>query len=182
MDPQLERYLTGRGGASAACQVSESAWARNCKRLCVMGGLYMPDAKGIWSKVAKDIVDVDVEGTGAGILESDLDVLEKAEIEEPVVRLVPYFDSFLLGHKSHGNIVDEKNRKKIYRAQGWVSPVLLVDGRAQGVWSHVQKKNDPAVRVSPFSKLSVQVSQLARKEAADLGRFLGCENVKTTIA
>ncbi len=145
-------------------------------------GLYIADAKDIWSKKANDIVDVDVEGTEAGILESDLNDLEKAELDEPVVRLVPYFDSFLLGHKSHRNIVDEKNRKKIYRAQGWVSPVLLVDGRAQGVWSHVQKNNDLEVRVSPFSKLSVQVSQQARKEAADLGRFLGCENVKTTIA
>jgi uncharacterized protein YcaQ len=144
-------------------------------------GLYMKDAKDIWSRESENMVGVDVEGTKASILESDLPELEKVRIEEPVVRLVPYFDSFLLGHKSHLNIVDKKNRKKIYRNQGWVSPVLLVDGRAQGVWSHVQKKNDLEVKITPFSKLENQVSQRVKEEASDLGRFLGCENLKTIM-
>ena len=142
-------------------------------------GLYMNDAKDIWSKEAENIVEVDIEGSKAGTLESDLPELESAKINEPVVRLVPYFDSFLLGHKSHLNIVDEKNRKKVYRSQGWVSPVLLVDGRAQGVWSHVQKKNDLEVKITPFSKLSNQVTERAKEEASDLGRFLDCSSVKT---
>ncbi len=144
-------------------------------------GLYMNDAKDIWSKEAENIVEVDIEGSKAGTLESDLPELESAKIDEPVVRLVPYFDSFLLGHKSHLNIVDEKNRKKVYRSQGWVSPVLLVDGRAQGVWSHVQKKDDPEVRVTPYSKLSSQVSDRVKEEMSDLGRFLEFSSVKTVI-
>ena len=144
-------------------------------------GLYMKDAKDIWSRESENMVEVNIEGTKANILETDLPELEKAETKEPVVRLVPYFDSFLLGHKSHLNIVDEKNRKKIYRNQGWVSPVLLVDGRAQGVWSHVQKKNDLEVKITPFSKLSNHISERVKEEASDLGRFLGCENVKTII-
>src|SRR5713101_295987 len=142
-------------------------------------GLYMADAKDVWSKEAENIVEVDIEGSKASTLESDLSELENAKVDEPVVRLVPYFDSFLLGHKSHLNIVDEKNRKKVYRSQGWVSPVLLVDGRALGVWSHVQKKNNLEVCVTPFSKLSSQVSDMVREESSDLGRFLECSSVKT---
>jgi uncharacterized protein YcaQ len=144
-------------------------------------GLYMKDAKDIWSKEAEKIVEVDIQGSKASTLESDLPELESAKIDEPVVRLVPYFDSFLLGHKSHLNIVDEKNRKKVYRPQGWVSPVVLVNGRALGVWSHVQKKDDLEVRVTPFSKLSSQVSDKAKEEMSDLGRFLECSSVKTVI-
>ncbi|OLD78452.1 hypothetical protein AUF62_02420 [archaeon 13_1_20CM_52_20] len=144
-------------------------------------GLYMKDAKDIWSKEAENIVEVDMDGSKASILESDLSELESAKVDETVVRLVPYFDSFLLGHKYHLNIVDEKNRKKVYRSQGWVSPVLLVDGRAQGVWSHAQKKSDLEVHVTPFSKLSGQVSERVKEEASDLGRFLECSNVKTVI-
>jgi hypothetical protein len=127
------------------------------------------------------MVEVHIEGAKASILESDLSELENAEIEDPVVRLLPYFDSFLLGHKSHLNIVDENYRKKIYRNQGWVSPVLLVDGRARGIWSHIQKKNDLEVKITPFSKLSNQLSERVREEASDFGRFLGCENVKTIM-
>ncbi len=142
-------------------------------------GLYMKDAKDIWSKEAENIVEVDIQGTKASTLESDLPELESAKIDEPVVRLVPYFDSFLLGHKSHLNIVDERNRKKVYRPQGWVSPVVLVDGRAMGVWSHAQKKNDLEVKIIPFSKLPSQVTERAKEEALDLGRFLDCSSVKT---
>jgi hypothetical protein len=165
----LVRYLKAHGPAT----INDFA---------IWEGLYMKDAKDIWSKEAENIVDVDIEGSKAGILDSDLPELESAKIHEPVVRLVPYFDSFLLGHKSHLNIVDEKNRKKIYRNQGWVSPVLLVDGRAQGVWSHVQKKSDLEVKITSFSKLSDQVIERAKDEASDLGRFLDCSSVKSIFA
>ena len=121
-------------------------------------GMYVHDAKEIWLLEAENLVPVYVGGWKARILQSDLSELENAEVDEPVVRLLPFFDSFVLGHKSHRNIVDEKNQRKIYRAQGWVSPVLLVDSRAQGVWSHVQNKSDLEVRVAPFSKLSSSVS------------------------
>jgi len=144
-------------------------------------GMYVRDAKPIWAFEAENMVEVDVEGWKANILKPDLAELEAAGVDEPVVRLLPFFDSFLLGHKSHRNIVDEKDRKKVYRAQGWVSPVALVDGRAQGVWSHVQKKDSLEVRVTPFSKLSNRVSSSVREEASDLGRFLESNDVKTVI-
>jgi Winged helix DNA-binding domain len=144
-------------------------------------GMYVRDAKEIWSLEGQNMVPVDVEGWKANILQSDLTELEKASLAEPVVNLLPYFDSFLLGHKSHRNIVDEPNRKKIYRNQGWVSPVVLVDGRAQGVWSHQQNKNDLTVRIAPFSKISSRVSSQIKEEASDLGRFLESPNIKTII-
>jgi hypothetical protein len=144
-------------------------------------GMYVRDAKPIWAVEAENMVEVDVEGWKASILKPDLAELETAQVDEPVARLLPFFDSFLLGHKSHRNIVDEKDRKKVYRAQGWVSPVVLVDGRAQGVWSHAQKKDSLEVRVTPFSKLSGPVSSLVREEASGLGRFLESDGVKTVI-
>lgn len=145
-------------------------------------GMYVRDAKPIWQSMAENLVQVDVEGRQVSILKSDLPDLEKAELGEPVVHLLPYFDSFLLGHKSHRNIVDQRNHKKIYRNQGWVSPVLLVEGRAQGVWSHQQNKNNLTVRVTPFTRISNAVSSRIREEASDLGRFLECADVKTVIA
>jgi hypothetical protein len=145
-------------------------------------GMYVRDAKPIWQSKAENLVQVDVEGWKASILQSDLSDLEKAEFDEPVVRLLPYFDSFLLGHKSHRNIVDQGNHKRIYRDQGWVSPVLLVDGRAQGIWSHDQNKGILAIRVTPFSRISSGISSRIRDEASDLGRFLECSDVNIVIA
>lgn len=165
----LVKYLRAHGPATLQ---DFALWA----------GMYIRDAKPIWASQADNLVPVDVEGWKASILKSDLSDLENAELEEPVIRLLPYFDSFLLGHKSHLNIVDEKNRKRVYRDQGWVSPVLLVDGRAQGIWTHEQKKNDLTVRITPFSRIPSSISSRIKETTSDLGQFLDCKNVKTVFA
>ncbi len=64
------------------------------------------------------MVGVDVEGWKANILKPDLAELETAEVDEPVIRLLPFFDSFLLGHKSHLNIVDEKDLGRFLESNG----------------------------------------------------------------
>jgi hypothetical protein len=145
-------------------------------------GMLISDAKEIWSLEEANFAEVDVEGWKSVVLQSDLPELKKAEVDRPVVRLLPYFDSFVLGHKSHRNIVDERNHRKVYRVQGWVSPVLLVNGRAQGTWSHVWNKNSLEVRVMPFSRPSNLVSSRIREEASELGQFLECPNVKIVMA
>jgi hypothetical protein len=165
----LAKYLSAFGPATLA---DFALWA----------GMYVRDAKEIWALQKGKMAQVEVDGHAAWILRSDLTELEEARIEEFGVRLLPFFDSFLLGHKSHRDIVDEKNHKKVYRAQGWISPVVLVDGRAQGVWSYVQRKDDLEVRVAPFIKLSSRVSSQIQEQALDLGRFLGFPNVKTTMS
>lgn len=165
----LDKYLGAFGPATLA---DFALWT----------GMYVSDAKAIWSRAADRIAHVDVEGWKAVVLGSDLPKLQEAEPDGPEVRLLPFFDSFVLGHRSHRNIVDEKNHKKVYRAQGWVSPVLLVDGRARGVWSHVQGKSGLEVHVTPFTRLPSKVSSQIREVARDLGRFLGSPEVKTTIA
>jgi uncharacterized protein YcaQ len=144
-------------------------------------GLYVRDAKVLWSRLADKIAQVDVEGWKAWMLDSDLSELENSKIDQSVVRLLPNFDTFLLGHKSHRNIIDQRNQKKIYRAQGWISPVVLVDGKAQGVWSYDQKKSELEIAVKPFSKFSSSVRSQIREEASNLGDFLGYYNVKTMI-
>ncbi len=164
----LAKYLSAFGPATLP---DFALWA----------GMYVRDAKEIWQLQSENMANVEVDGQLAWILRSDLPELQEAEIEEPSVILLPFFDSYLLGHKSHRNIVDEKNHKKIYRAQGWISPIVLVDGRATGVWSYVQRKNNLEVRVALFIKLSNRVSSQIREQALDLARFLGCPNLKLTF-
>ena len=145
-------------------------------------GLYVRDARDLWSRVAEKMTRVDVEGWEAHILRSDLPELERAAIDVPVVRLLPNFDTFLLGHRSHASIVDAGNMRKVYRAQGWVSPVVLVNGRAEGVWSYERRKSDLEVRAVSFSGFSDRVKSEIREEASMLGGFLGIPNVRTVVS
>ncbi len=145
-------------------------------------GMTAGDARGVWSLLEEDMAQVDVEGWSASVLLRDLPELMDAHLEAPVVRLLPFFDSFLLGHKSHRYIVGPAEHKQVYRPQGWVSPVLLVDGRAMGVWSHIRKANMLEVDVRPFTSLSAGVSKNVRDEADELGRFLGCPAVNVKFS
>jgi hypothetical protein len=62
----------------------------------------------------------------------------------------------------------------VYRPQGWISPVLLVNGTMQGVWRHEVKGSRVAVTVEPFAKLSAWVRSAAGEEAERLAKFLDC--------
>ena len=144
-------------------------------------GLYVRDAKEIWSRSSNERIQVEVEGWKAEVLEADASDLERAEVEEPDVHLLPNFDTYLLGHKSHRSIVGERDHKKVYRNQGWVSPVLLVNGRAAGIWSYRESNGKLEVQVSPFMELTRDVKTQAREEASELGRFLGSDGASTSF-
>ena len=164
----LERYLRAHGPST----VSDFA---------IWTGMTAGDAKKVWSLGEEHMVQVDVEGWKASLLIEDLPRMVDAHLDGPVVRLLPFFDSFLLGHKSHGNIVGPGDHGRVYRQAGWVSQVLLVDGRAAGVWSHVRKGAKLEVDVQPFKPLPGPVALALRQEAEDLGRFLGSADVRVDL-
>src|SRR6266536_1213362 len=67
------------------------------------------------------------------------DELAQAELERLLVRLLPYFDSFLLGHKEREHLMAMEHRPKVYRPQGWIAPVVLGNGRGAAVWEHARE-------------------------------------------
>ncbi len=145
-------------------------------------GLYVRDAKEIWGRMRSEMTQVEVEGREAEVLEADASDLQSAKVDGPNVHLLPNFDAYLLGHKSHRNLVGERSQRKVYRGQGWVSPVLLVDGRAAGTWSYQQRRDELEVLVDSFTDLAPDVKSKVREEASGLGEFLGSESVRTSFA
>jgi hypothetical protein len=144
-------------------------------------GMTLTDAREIWAREQANLAPVTVEGWVAAVLWEDLDDLAQATFERPLVRLVPYFDSYLLGHKEREHLVSLQHRPKVYRPQGWIAPVVLVDGRASAVWTHTRHGNRLSVKVSKFESLSRRISADIREEARDLGGFLGAPNVDIQI-
>ena len=135
------------------------------------------DARDVWARLEDELAPVDVGGRVGWVLRDDLRALQRAEFDGPVVRLLPYFDSLLLGLKDKSHLVDAAHYKRVYRPQGWLSPVVLVDGRVVGVWSHERNGARLSVRVIQFSKASPAVRTRIRDEAEDLGRFLHAQAV-----
>jgi hypothetical protein len=164
----LRRYLQAFGPATVT---DFSMWA----------GVSLRDAREIWARGQSGQATVDVQGWKAELLREDLDVLAQAALEEPVIRLLPYFDTFLLGHKERDHLVTLEQRTAVYRAQGWIAPVLLVNGRVMGVWEQARKGDRLGVQVNKFEAIPRSIVAGIHEEARDLGRFLGAPDVQIQI-
>jgi hypothetical protein len=91
------------------------------------------------------------------------------------VRLLPAFDQYVIAASYHaGRLLPGDLRHRVYRPQGWISPVLLVNGRMEGIWRHEIKGSRVEVVIEPFVKAPVWVRRAAVQEAERLAAFLGC--------
>ncbi|HJX74938.1 MAG TPA: crosslink repair DNA glycosylase YcaQ family protein, partial [Gaiella sp.] len=144
-------------------------------------GVTLREARGLWARLEGELATIDVQGSEARLLLADVDRLSRARMERPHVRLLPYFDSYLLGHADRGHLVPDAHRRQVSRAQGWIAPVVLVDGRVLGVWKHARKSSRLAVEVTPLGRLTRRVVAGIQAEADELRRFLGAEDLQVTI-
>jgi hypothetical protein len=91
------------------------------------------------------------------------------------VRLLPGFDQYVVAASHHaGSLLPGDFRSRVYRPQGWISPVLLVNGMLQGTWRHEIKGSRVDVVISPFVKPPVWVRRAAAHEAERLAAFFDC--------
>jgi len=160
-DALLRRYLHAYGPATPR---DFATWT----------GLPAGVAKAAFGRAGGDIAEVEACGKGASALREDLPAMRAPHRKgRPRVELLPSFDPFLLGHRDKGHLVDAVRYKRVYRKAGWLSPVVLVDGRCAGVWSHRRAGKGVAVTVEPFGRMGRAVRAGIGGEAARLGRFLG---------
>lgn len=164
----LRRYLRAFGPASLA---DFAMWA----------GLNLTDARRIWSGEQAALAAVSVGDWEAAVLREDLPALQHSSFEGPVLRLLPYFDSYLLGHTTRDHLVATQHRPQIYRPQGWIAPVVLIDGRAHALWSHRRQGEQLHITVAAFEPVSHLMRDKIQEEAQNLGRFLELPRVDVQI-
>ena len=80
------------------------------------------------------VVEVDVEGMRGLVLESEAGALEMTPIEHPA-RLLPGFDPFTneLPRRVQSVLVPA-DHDAVHRTAGWVTPIVVIDGRIGGTW------------------------------------------------
>jgi len=123
--------------------------------------------------------EISIEGERYWVLAEDIAELAAAEPVD-VVRLLPAFDQWVVcAARQAGVQMDLKYLPRIYRQQGWVSPVLLVNGRMAGVWKHECNGKKVSVEIEPFAKLPRWTRTHIAAEAERLASFLGGDLVLT---
>jgi hypothetical protein len=138
------------------------------------GGGGIATARQWIASLGDEVTAVDLEGERAWMLAAHL---REARELPPLrsVRLLPGFDQYVVAASCHaGHLLPGDLRSRVYRPQGWLSPVLLVNGRMEGTWRHEVKGSRVEVVIEPFVKAPAWVRRAAGHEAERLAAFLGC--------
>src|SRR5215218_9643759 len=134
-------------------------------------------AARLLERLGEEVARVDVEGTAAYALAADLAGLAAAGPGGPrTVRLLPAFDQYVVtATRQAERLMPGPFKARVYRPQGWLSPVLLVGGRMEGVWRHEARGRRLVVTIEPFAGPPARVRRAAEAEAERLAAFSGAE-------
>jgi hypothetical protein len=154
----LRRYLRAYGPASVE---DYARW---------LGVARLGPIKAMVAELGSDVSEVMVGRRRLQALTADLMELS-APAGAPSVRLLPAFDTYVLGHADRDHLVDAERRPVVYRTAGWISPTVLSGGRVVGTWEHRLEGQRLEVRVVPFGTLDAVQRAGVEAEAERLAAY-----------
>ena len=98
------------------------------------------------------------------------------------LQLLPAFDPYLMGHADRDHLFDAAHRARVSRVAGWISAVVLIDGRVAATWTHTVAKQTLRIAVEPFRPLPAKARPLIRARAEEIAATLGLARVDLSVA
>ncbi len=138
-------------------------------------GIDASQARKLFKAMTDELTTVKVEGWSAHLLTT---TVEDVAAAKPVqtVRILPYFDPYTIAIARHNDaLLAPAHKAKVYRTQGWISPVILVDGNLVGIWEHALKRDKVEITMTLWTKPKRAIQDDLAAEAERLGKFLGSE-------
>ena len=133
-------------------------------------GIPMQEVRPLRALLEPELAEIPGDKKNRLLLREDLAALRRPAAN-PSIRLLPNFDSYLLAHREKDHLLSAQHYKRVYRNQGWISPVVLIDGAIAGVWSHKLQGKKLLVDIEPFGKLSKAQRVGIEQEAESLARY-----------
>ncbi len=158
----------------------------------VWSGLPLRDARAGWQAISGELVEVDVAGERMwvdeeGIALQDQDSRFRGNDEDtsplsPVVRLLGFFDTYLLGYRGRGLAVGSEHLSRVNAGGGMIRPVVTIDGLAVATWSWTRLSGGRGLEISVEAFPGMEgalgpswAREAVAREVEDIGRFLGVE-------
>lgn len=160
-DPLREfarRYLAAYGPATMA---DFKRWS----------GLTAAQVKQAWAAISAECLSLSIPDGEALLLKRHSALLESAP-DAPTVRLLPRYDSYLLGYESRRFMVADAYAKRVHPGGGLIRACLLVDGEAKANWKLEKQRAGVRVVIEPFEALDRAILPSLAAEVESLGRFL----------
>jgi hypothetical protein len=129
--------------------------------------------KPIIADLGDVLTEVEVDGTRAWIRTEDLEAIRATRPRPGGVQLVGGFDPLIVGAGLREQLLPPAHLKRISRTAGWISPVVLVDGRAAGVWDSRRTSRGLTVTVEMFDRSSPARRAAIERAAGRIGQVQG---------
>jgi hypothetical protein len=134
--------------------------------------------KPIVEALGDAVIEVEVDGLRAFARANDLDAIESTKPTRGAVHLLGGFDPLIVGGGLREQLIPPAHLKRVSRTAGWISPVVLVDGVAAGVWDARQAGKVLTVTVEPFGTLT---ASLRKGIAAAAERVATAQGLSATV-
>lgn len=138
--------------------------------LAAFSGLRASEAREATLLSRSELVEVTIEGETAFMARRAVGSLDARR--PAAVRLLPAFDTYLLGYRRRDLAVPRALQARLQRGGGWLHPVVVVNGEAVGAWSLLRAGRLGTVRVESVGPLPRGLLRDIQAEVADIGRFL----------
>ena len=138
--------------------------------LAAWSGLPLPEARSAVIGAMPALQEVMIQGRPG--LASKKRLRPPAMPAAVAVRLLPAFDTYLLGYRSRDLAVARPLQRRLQRGGGWLHPAVVVDGRAVAAWTLLKSGSRDQVRIEPFASLGAVIDGGIEAEVRDIGRFL----------
>lgn len=174
LDDTQKPFIRDQALAEFTHRYLESYGPADLKDFMSWSGLIPADAKKGWelARANNEIHELKVGDRTLWSTGMQLKSLDEIAYVDPMVNLLPAFDTLVLGYADREYLVPEKYRKEIYHG-GQTVPVVLVNGLASGTWRYERRGKKLNVKVRPFEPFDTATTALVLEEVEDIGRFLG---------
>jgi len=108
------------------------------------------------------------EHNGLLLLREDMKILQATSPEMNSVHLLPYFDVYLLAHRFKEHFLKPQFYKRVYRNQGWISPVVLINGEIAGVWNYKLSRKAVEIEIELFARVGAGFRRQIKDRATEL--------------
>ena len=130
------------------------------------------DARAGWEGAGRTI-EVD---TPLGRMSAIPKTLKQAPGDDPVVRLLPSYDHYLLGwNRGREHSVPSAHQAAVYPGAGYIKATAVLDGHAFATWKLARKGDDLTVELKPFTRVPPTAVDGLDAEVADIGRYFEAE-------
>ena len=136
-----------------------------------LGGRGKVPARKLFQSIEDELEEVDVEGWRAFALRATLEPMQRLEPSE-TIHLLPLFDAYTIGMpRDLEPLLFQAYKSQVFRPQGWISAVVLVNGSMQGVWHSTTRRSQTIVKVHLFCSPTASIRKGIEAEAERLSDF-----------